>query len=619
MADILLACGGVSDARTLQGQLITTSRARKTFGARGPVSFAIARVDDPHMWFPAINDHQGRIVLISGRIALTASEWDEAERQAETGGLAARHLLKEWGTSKPEEVSCFNGAGVAVFIDLAAGVGFLRTDRIGCAPIFASTGDSPLVIGSHPDSVAAALAECGRPSPLDELTMAEFVRTGTSIHPHTYYRNIIQLDAGSLYRFDVAASAEQLRRIETYWLPATVSGEAPASRGEFVEALAHGLRKAGQLRSSARMGRPVVLLSAGADSRGVLSALSSPEEAQTYTYYDEPNPELRRAQEIARVVGVPHKALKRTTDFYVANALETTRLSGGMWSIESGHHTGFVDDVWATPNFGTLLTGCYADYLLKGIALNVTPRTLLGKSLPLYKLSNIQQRFHHPFTPVDGALEKSLDARYSSRFADAIDRNDRYLLEYLRIAPLSREADSSGRLSFWRQFPIDPIFADTHILDAFGVQSIEDKLSGIAFGMSVSKVSGPEVSGVPNNNYSAPVGLDEFGRTATFLSASLRRKFERRLKPNSTFTPRGVTTYGSWPNFQKVFEHSPLARDWFDRLVEKDYYGIIGVERAGWSFQQFLDRDIVQLMRLLTVYLWREYCAVDPNRKPTAR
>jgi asparagine synthase (glutamine-hydrolysing) len=618
MADILLACSGQIGASALQGQLITTSRARKTYGSMGPISYAIARVDNLHMWSPAISEEQGRIVLISGRIALTASEWDVAERLADTGGLAARHLLSEWSTSSTKEVPCFNGAGIAVFIDLFAGIGLLRTDRIGCAPIFASKGDSPLIIGSHPDSIAATLAELGHPSPLDELTMAEFVRTGTSVHPHTYYRNIEQLDAGSLYRFDLAGSAEKLRHLETYWSPATVNGDKPASRSEFVEALAGGLRKAGQLRSSVRMGRPVVLLSAGADSRGVLSALSSPAEAQTYTYYDEPNPELQRAQEIARIVGAPHRPLKRDQNFYIANAMETTRLSGGMWSMESGHHTGFVDEIWATPNFGTLLTGCYADYLLKGIALSVTTRNVFGKPLPLHRLSSIHHCFHHPFTPVHHEFEKRSEERYATRFADAIAQNNRYALEYLRIAPLSREADASGRLALWRQFPIDPIFADTHVLDAFSVQSIQDKLSGIAFGMGIASVAGPEVSRVPNNNYSAPVGTGEFGRAAAFLGASVRRKIERRLKPKTAFHPKGVETYGSWPNFRIVFSRSDVARQWFDGLAGRGYYGFVGADRLEWSFENFVDRDIIQLMRLLTVYLWRENFAVDPRRLNTS-
>lgn len=613
MADILLACGAGRDNVALAERLITTSRARTISGNAGPVAYAVSRVDKPEMWFPAQNGDRKRTVILSGRIALSALQWDEAEYLPHSGGLAARHLLNLWGDNT-DAVPVFNGAGVAVFIDERAGVGHLRTDRIGCAPIFASTRDDPLIIGSHPDSIAETLAMLGRSSPLDELTIAEFVRTGTATHPHTYYRNIVQLDPAALYRFSLNGSAMTLSRVETYWAPSTLKGERPATRGEFVEALASGLRVAGQLRSSSRMGRPVVLLSAGADSRGVLCALSSPAQAQTFTYFDEPNPELERAQEIARAVGVPHTALQRSPDYYIANAAETVRLSGGMWSIESGHHTGFVEDIWATPDFGTLLTGCYADYLLKGIALNVVPRTLFGKALPIYKLAKIEQQFHHPLTQVDGQFERLIEERYSGRFAEAIAKNDRHAIEYLRISPMCRETDASGRLAFWRQLPIDPILADCHVLDAFGMQSIEDKLSGIAFGKSVARVTGADVANIPNNNYSTPVGTGELGRVGSFLSASLQRKITGRLGGERAYRPAGVATYGSWPNFRAVFLQSSLARDWFEGLVRNGYYGILGPHRLTWTYDEFVERDIVQLMRLFTVFLWREHFAVIANR-----
>jgi asparagine synthase (glutamine-hydrolysing) len=561
------------------------------------------------MWFPAKNDDQNRAVILSGRIALAASCWDEAERLPHSGGLAAKHLLEKW-CAVPDAVPTFNGAGVVAFLDVQAGVGHLRTDKIGGAPIFASTGDDHLVIGSHPDSVAAVLKSLGRISPLDEVTMAEFVRTGTATHPHTYYQNIVQLDAASLYNFKLVGTARSMNRVETYWSPKTVRGEKPYSRGEFIESLSHGLREAGRLRTSARMGRPVVLLSAGADSRGVLCALSSPKETQTVTYYDEINPELQRAREISATVGAPHLALKRDPDFYIANATETVRLSGGMWSMESGHHTGFVDDIWSTPGFGTLLTGCYADYLLKGIALNVEPRTLFGKSLPVYKLGAIQQQFHHPLTPISPEFEKRAAERYTWRFAEAIALNDRYAIEYLRISPMSRETDASGRLAFWRQFPIDPILADDHVLDAFSGQSVEDKLSGIAFGMSVARITGPDVARIPNNNYSASVGSGEYRRIADFLRASVGRKINGWMNARTSYKPVGVATFGSWPNFQTVFRQNNVAREWFEQLRTANYYGILGSARNGWSYDDFVERDIIQLMRLLTIYLWRQKCAV---------
>jgi asparagine synthase (glutamine-hydrolysing) len=396
----------------------------------------------------------------------------------------------------------------------------------------------------------------------------------------------------------------ELTRSEIYWRPATADGGTPVSRSEFLDRFADGLRCAGRLRSSKRLGTPAVLLSAGADSRGVLASLSDPHAAHSYTYFDERNPELDRATQIAKTIGAAHHPLRRTVDYYVKNAPETVRLSGGMWSIESGHHTGFVDDIWSTPGFGTLLTGCYADYLFKGISLNVRPKTFWGKALPIYELAAIEQSFHHPLTEVADHYVLESKARWQSRFAGALHNDDRYRLEYLRNTPLCRETDASGRLAMWRQFPYDPIMADSHLLDALSVQSIPDKLSGIAFGKGIARVTGSRVARIPNNNFSAPVGTGELRRVTSFTTASLRRKMSW-LKSSRTYVPTGVATYGSWPNFHAVLHANDQARAWFNGAKNDYFYGILKPERARWDYETFVERDVVQLMRLFTLHIWR--------------
>lgn len=614
MADFLLACECKLDGTHLEHKLVTTARARLSSGRSGPAVYAISRVDDPEMWFPAEDPNNGRMVLLGGRIALSAAEWDAAERLALKGGLAARHLLQQWATRKIGTVPSFNGAGVAVFLDPVANVGYVRTDRIGWAPIFATLGDGPLIIGTHPDSIAATLKSLGRPSPIDDLTMAEFVRTGTATHPYTYYRDIVQLNAATLYKFDLSGNAKTLKLLDTYWMPATLQGKAPVGRGEFIEALTHGLQKAGQLRSSVRMGKPVVLLSAGADSRGVLCSLSSPSDAHTYTYYDEPNPELLGAQKIANAVGAPHTALKRGTDYYIANAEETVRLSGGMWSLDSGHHTGFVQDIWSTPKFGTLLTGCYADYLFKGVALNTNKKTFFGKNLPLTRLAPMHENFYLPYSNISEKYLNGVSDRVNDRYGECFASKDWYELQWRRLSPISREGDASGRLAFWRQYPIDPILADNNVLDAYSIQSIEDKLSGIAFGKAIANVTGTAVASIPNNNYSTPVGTGEFGRVAAFILASIRRKVGGAMGLQNSYRPTGVATFGAWPNFQVVFRQSEIAREWFEGLRCEAYYDILAEDRTHWSYEEFVDRDIVQLMRLFTVHLWKSKFAVNPMR-----
>lgn len=613
MADILFTLGAHLSSSDLQSRLIKTRRAQTTGGRIGQVTYAVSRVDDPAMWFPASDEESGRTVLLSGRIALSAIEWDEAERTPYQGGLAARHLLARWLSKADDAVPAFNGAGIAVFIDSKRQSVQLRTDRIGWAPIYASAGPVPLVLGSHPDSIAAVMRDLGLCLSLDETTVAEFVHTGTSVYPHTYYREVTHLHPGALY----SLSVDRERSYQLYWR-AEPDPSARVTRPEFVERLADGLRSAGQLRSSARMGTPVVLLSAGADSRGVLASLRDPTEAHTYTYYDEPNPELARAKEIAAAFGTPHHALRRSPDYYIENAAETVRLSGGMWSIDSGHHTGFDDVIWGTSNFGTLMTGCYADYMFKDLGLNTCYKSFLGGNLPLKKLAPSKYEFYLPYTPIGARYASQVDDRCSERFADCLSDDQRYELEWRRLSPISREGDACGRLAMWRQYPIDPILADNAVLDAFSVQSISDKLSGIAFGQAIARVTGPQVARIPNNNYGAPLGTGEVGRVAAWATASMHRKAMAYLRPQTAFKPTGVSTHGSWPDFRAVFAQSELARDWFSGLVSEGFYDVLGPDRTAWSYEDFVERDVVQLMRLFTIHLWRIGCAVLPGRPQDA-
>ncbi|MEM9422179.1 MAG: hypothetical protein AAF986_06715, partial [Pseudomonadota bacterium] len=309
-------------------------------------------------------------------------------------------------------------------------------------------------------------------------------------------------------------------------------------------------------------------------------------------------------------VGADHFPLQRSVDYYITHALETVRLSGGMWGIESGHHTGFVGNIRQTEKLGSVLTGCYADYLFKGLAIDTSYKKFLGRTLPLSKLAPIQSEYYLPYAPITHSLDQTVTQRRAEYLEKALANENRYLLEQLRLFPLSREGDASGRLALWRQLPIDPIFADDHVLDAYSVQSIPDKLSGLAFGEAIARVTGPVVASIPNNNYSAPVGTGALTRVTAFTAASLRRKAESRFKRTPTKGDGSVSTDGAWPDFSSVLQQNSQAREWFSDLQRNSFYGILDEKRQRWDYDTFIHHDTTQLTRLLTFSLWRNHFAV---------
>ena len=73
----------------------------------------------------------------------------------------------------------------------------------------------------------------------------------------------------------------------------------------------------------------------------------------------------------------------------------------------------------------------------------------------------------------------------------------------------------------------------------------------------------------------------------------------------------GVATHGSWPNYAAVFRKNEQARSWFEAFRGDEFLGLLDDERSAWGYENFVNFDVVQLMRVLTVQIWREQFAVS--------
>jgi asparagine synthase (glutamine-hydrolysing) len=606
MSDVFLSVALDVDRPVVERELRFTNYTNVVSGSASGMTWAVGRVDNCIFWGPAWDRGSRTRVLIGGRVALDETEWAAAERLPYEGGLAPRHLLKRWLDGGAAAVADYNGAALVVVIDERKREAHIWTDRLGFYPAFASTAHGQIV-ASHPDLIARVSAASGRPFAIDEATIAEFLRTGKSVPPFSYWREVRHLDSACRHHLAFDGSGFSTR--EKYWAPAFVDGEPPLSRGEFVSAFVDALRAATRRRSLSRLGRTVVMLSSGADSRGVLAALQSPEAAHCYTYYDEPNAELRGAQRIAALAGARHFPLQRGADYYVAHAPETVRLSGGMWSVDSGHHTGFAETICKTSNPGVILTGDFCDALFKGEVLNRRRRTFLGRNLPLFELSHYDHEYHFPFAPIAPSWLAKVDERLDLRFPAALRRDDPRKAEFARLAPLSRGGVASGHLALWRLAPFDFVVADKDVLDLYGRMSVADKLSGIAFGQAIARITGPRMARVLNNNFGAPVGTSEAGRVALFLAGVAVRKLKRAVgRPRRSDSVAGA---GSWPELAKVALKSEAMRDWFSDIPRRHGEALLGYIHPAmreWSFEDYATRSTFQLYRLMTVDLWLRQC-----------
>jgi asparagine synthase (glutamine-hydrolysing) len=475
--------------------------------------------------------------------------------------------------------------------------------------MYAETGNG-IVLGSHPDVLADSLARLGRAPEVDMLTLAEALGTTYSVQPHTRYQGIVQLEPATHYAWTLGRASGGPRS-ECFWAPRFRTDSTNTDFDGLVEDLASALRHAVRLRSSSRLGAPAVLLSGGADSRAMLFGAETPQAVTCFTLFDEPNSELETARRLASAADARHEALQRSPDYYADNAERAVRISGGMWSIIDAHYTGVVDRL-AYPRFGTVLTGCYADYLLKGLSFNRRHRLLFGRALPIFAFTPFAGGYYHAHVPLREPWQGRVDERLLARYP--LELRERYpetalAVEDLRLRPLSREADASGRLVLWATTPWAPVFADRKFLDVYERIPAAAKLNGVLFGKAVARITGERARRIPNNNYGAPVGASESARVGWFLAAVLRRKLRRALglEPGRSAYESQVQTTGGWPNWKAYFDASPMiARLWgAPSAAERELFSdILGQDPWLSSVQEWAARDPILYARILTARLW---------------
>ena len=94
-------------------------------------------------------------------------------------------------------------------------------------------------------------------------------------------------------------------------------------------------------RSAARlkgvMGKPLLFLSGGLDSRLALATLNGLFDVTAVTLQDSENLETRIAREVARILGAPHKIVRRDKAYYLRVMSQSALLQGGIYHPVHSH------------------------------------------------------------------------------------------------------------------------------------------------------------------------------------------------------------------------------------------------------------------------------------------
>jgi asparagine synthase (glutamine-hydrolysing) len=563
---------------------------------RKPFSLVLARVDDSLLWgpFECSSGDGNLLVALAGRIALDEPQWEAARRIPGDGGLACKAICEMYVNGGIEALANLNGNFVALIYDETKSAFHIVTDRCGMQLVYASTSKEPLVFASHPDVLASVLGES---HDLDKVSLAEFLMTSRFSFPFNYYRNIQALDTGSIYSLNVAnghpgySSKKQYFRFD-------FKTDSRATQDDLAGELALAFKKSVQRRTLPLFGRTGVGLSGGLDSRAILSSVRPDAELRAFSLFDKENLEFRTARAIANACNVELIPIKRDFDYYGNSAELGVKVSGGSGCVSCNHFSGVRNHL---NEFGltNLLTGCYCDYLLKGLPLNRIGKFSGREDLALFQFE-FYDSYHWLSTPYRDQVVARLSAQFPESSKKELTDQDWLEIERKRIFPLAYEQDLAQRTIPQRLMPWYVPIVDNDVINVYLKIPARAKLNASLFKRMVSSLCPRNVRDIPDSNTGAAIDSSTFGYALHHCLSAARNRFNEAFR-------RSIATSGSWPNWRHYVGHSKVIASLWERpnkIARELFQEILGEDPWRKSLVEHADSDVALFQRLLTQKLW---------------
>lgn len=557
-------------------------------------SLVLTSADDPALWGSFRAPDGTAWVGLCGRIALEQTEWDEAGRANGEGGLACKFILKCYREGGVERVAELSGNFVIILFDWGARKMFVVTDRWGLAPAFTYEQGGQLVFSSHPDALADAVGE-GRN--WDLTSFAEFILTCKLSYPFTYYQRIKALSFASVTRVALDGDRPRMQSTRPYF-EFRFNPQPEETLEDLADELAAGFRKSAAKRTLPIVGRAAVGLSGGLDSRTLLCAVPKRDTVVSFCCHDEENEGFRTARRIAREAGAEFVPLRRGCDYYADQAALGVKISAGMGCIASNHFLGFRNEL---KELGTtnLLTGCYCDYLFKGLALNKhVNQWTTGESIGRFSFS-----YYAMHSTSGNDLGLAVQQRLEEQFPPPLRRYDTEAciaeVEHRRTFPLCYEEDNAARTIPQRTMGWFVPIAENDLMATRLKMTSAMKLNRKVFARTAEAVCDPRVFGVPDANTGAPINASLLQDA---VGSHLRRAKTviRKLNPS-------LATNGSWLNWNFYVNHNEKIRSLWqtpNRDADEVFRQVLGGNGFHKDIRAYRGRQLGIFLQLFTLKLW---------------
>lgn len=561
--------------------------------ARDGYELAIQRVDDFRYWAPYHNTQTNTLIAIAGRAGFDQSQWKQIDVEAprpNTLGRIARYLSNRFSGDPASLTELNNGACIILVWELAKRRLTVITDRLGAFPIFSLEKGGALYLSNNADVVADA----GNINNLDMGTLAEVLAFGGSVHPYSHFEHIEQLDPAAIYTWNLTKSNKP--SINTYWAPEY----NPWPKAEdSVEQIEQAFRVAIERRTVPQAGRVGIFLSGGTDSRTILFGANDPTELTAITFHEGDSVELEITRSLAERAGANHLLFERNQNSYFSHAEDAISCVGGMWNIVDAHFA-FCLDLLQRENFGTLLSGCYVDYMFKGLLLNRKPVSAFGKDLGLEKRGPFQLWYYLWRKPVANRWDEVTMDRLHSRLDGCVlppqTDLDRLNIESRRLIPLAREGDWLFRGLAWRTLPWDLLTSDIDIIKAYLRTPVSGKLNAKVFRRAADRICN-NARDIPNANSGLPLSAGTLRTAAAKISGRFFSSQHNSTAQSSTNANFRELILVSEKLRQQWLSSTPIERAVLPELLGFDPWA---VSLADWAKPKRSE----QFYRIYSTSLW---------------
>lgn len=572
-----------------------TTKTKVIVTEEAEFTLILSSTDNASLWGP-YRSPEGVLVAISGRLALDEQKWQAAEAVAADGGLACKAIWQMFSRGGIKAVEQLGGNWVILIYDPRNHQFHLITDPAGAFPCFRLDREDSLIFGSHPDVLARV---AGVADQLDAVSMTEFLLTSTVTPPHTYYRPIRAMEPGTVTTINLDAAGAQRLSSRRYF-DLSLRYDTRLNEDDLADELAAAFRTAVQRRTLPRLGRTAIALSGGLDSRAIMACVENREQVFSFSCYNEPNRELATAQAIASSLHIPFFAWRRGLEYYGDNAEQGVRISGGMGTFANNHFLGMLGQLQEN-GAQNLLTGCYCDYLFKGLPLNRSSHWLTGRE----RLAPFRHEFYFSHHLRPSPLAAQIQERQQSRVPPEFQTQDSpetvFQIEARRTFPLYYEGDNQQRVVPQRVMGWYLPMADRAIMEVYRRIPFSYKLNRSVYTKAVRRLCQGPVSRVPDANTGSLVGAPAAIECLTNNYARVQRKLRR--------FHQSVGTDGSWPNWQFYVRHSHCLSELWKRPNQPAndfFHRVLSPQDIRSDTVDYVGKDLFFLVSLLTLKLWFE-------------